>query len=173
VIIRDLAVSYEVVTGVSNIDALQRNLPKSGKPAAAQPAEPAKETQPARKVMVERFECRGGSVAYSAAFTAHKSVTLPLPLIEIHDIGKESDGVSPAEAATRMLAEVASSVGKAVTAVAGAVVDAGGQVIDAGGKVLGQAGSAVGGGMKAVGSGATAVGDGVKGLFKSVKKIGQ
>jgi uncharacterized protein involved in outer membrane biogenesis len=172
VIIRDLAVSYEVVKGVSNIDALQKNLPKSDKSAEVKQADPAN-NQPARKVIVEHFECRGGSVAYRAAITANQSVTMPLPLIEIRDIGKESDGVSPVEASTRILGEVASSVGKAVTQVAGQVVDAGGKVIDASGKVIGEAGNLVGDGAKAAGDGAKAVGDGVKGLFKNVRKIGQ
>lgn len=145
--IRDLAVSYEVVSSLSNVDALQKGMPKKNKTVAEAPP-----TKPARKVVIECFECRGGHVSYSAAFTARKAVTLSLPDIEIHDIGKAFDGVTPVEATKRILGEIASSVGKTVTDVSGSVVNSGGKLLEGTGR--------------AVGSGLNTIGNGVKGLFK-------
>lgn len=143
--------SYEVAKGVSNVDALMARMQKkapageaAGKaeasqtqppkvePPRAQPAQTAQASQEtpapkkeARKVIIDRFECRGGEVSFRAGMTFGKAICLPLPPIVANDIGKSSGGTSTADAIQKMFGEIANGVGKAVVGVAGAVGDAG------------------------------------------------
>jgi len=147
VTLEGLAVSYEVLSGVSNVEALQKRMIGRKK----RPLERVVDRSP-RKVVIERFDSCGGSVAYSGAFTARKSVNIVLPEINIRDIGRYSGGVSPAEASQRILGEIMSGIGKAVTSASGSVVNTGGKVLDGAGH--------------AVVDGLNAVGRGIKGIFK-------
>ena len=132
--------SYEVVKGVTNIDALMARMQKKG--AATEPAKPespAAEKKEARKVIIDRFECRSGEVSFRAAMTLGKAVTVPLPPIVATDIGRKSGGTTTADAVQKIFVEIGNGVGKAVIGVAGAVGDIGkagaGQVQDAGSAV--------------------------------------
>jgi hypothetical protein len=150
-------VSYEVVKGVSNVDAMLKHA-QGGKPAAEKeaPATPAKEeakpaakeeAKPARKVIIERFSFHEGQLSYRSGLTLHKAIRLPLPGVEAKDIGKESDGTSIEEATGRMFMEVISSIGR--------VVEKAGDVIGKGAKAGAEA-------VKDVGKGAV---DAIKSLF--------
>jgi len=151
VTILDPQVSYEVVHGVSNIDAMLKKL-QGGTPATGAVAQPATEAKPAekkeaRKVIIDRFEFRNGELSYRAAITLHKAIKVPLPPIVATDIGKSSNGASMEEALGKMFGEIANGVGKAVVGVTDAV------------------GNGAKAGSDAVQSGAKAVKDVVKGLF--------
>jgi hypothetical protein len=73
-------------------------------------------------------------------------VIVPLPEIDIRDIGKDAGGVTPSEASKRILGEIMSRVGRAVTNVSGSAVTFSG-------KVLNDTGNAVVDGLNAVGKG--------------------
>ena len=153
--------SYEVVKGVSNVDALMARLQKKApgnktEPARVEPpkSEPAQTAQKkeARKVIIDHFECRAGEVSFRAGMTFGKAICLPLPPIVANDIGRSSGGTSTADAVQKMFGEVANGVGKAVVGVAGALgdvgkaalggaQDAGGAVKDAGKNVVKKLGS--------------------------------
>jgi len=161
--------SYEVVKGVSNVDALMARLQKKApgnkteparveppKSEPAQTAQASKETpaqkKEARKVIIDHFECRAGEVSFRAGMTFGKAICLPLPPIVANDIGRSSGGTSTADAVQKMFGEVANGVGKAVVGVAGALgdvgkaalggaQDAGGAVKDAGKNVVKKLGS--------------------------------
>lgn len=120
VAILDPKVSYEIVKGTSNIDALTAGLQKA--PAEEPAATEGK--KPARKVIVNHFECRGGEVSVRAAITLGKSVTVPLPQIVANDIGKSTGGTSTFDAIQKMVGEIASGVGKAAVGVLSGVGDA-------------------------------------------------
>ena len=174
VVIEEVAIvkpkfAYEVVDGVSNVDALKALLQKklAGKIAAAPsapaaPAAPTSQKAPvqeaagkkkeARKVIIDHFECRAGEVSFRAGMTFGKAICLPLPPIVANDIGRSSGGTSTADAVQKMFGEVANGVGKAVVGVAGALgdvgkaalggaQDAGGAVKDAGKNVVKKLGS--------------------------------
>ena len=153
VTILDPKVSYEVVSGESNIDAMLKNM-QGGKSAegGADKTKPEKSEKPAakkeaRKVIIDRFEFRGGELSYRAAITLHKAITVPLPPIVAKDIGKSSNGASIEDAINRMFLEVTSSVGKAVESAVTSI------------------GSGVKAGADAVKDGAKGVKDAIKGLF--------
>jgi hypothetical protein len=141
VVLSDLTVSYEVLAGVSNVEALQKHMDRHKRRAVER-----QRRESSRRVIIEHFDCRNGSVCYSAAFTAHQSVIVPLPEIDIRDIGKDAGGVTPSEASKRILGEIMSRVGRAVTNVSGSAVTFSG-------KVLNDTGNAVVDGLNAVGKG--------------------
>ena len=138
--------SYEVVKGVSNVDALLARLQKKApggeaaakseparvEPPKTKPAQVAQASQQpppqkkeARKVIVDHFECRAGEVSFRAGMTFGQAICLPLPPIVANDIGRASGGTSIADAIQKMFGEIANGVGKAVVGVAGAIGDVG------------------------------------------------
>ena len=154
--ILDPKVSYEVVKGESNIDAMLANLnhkPAAGGEAQSKPEAPAPagarpaEQKEARKVIIDRFEFRNGELSYRAAITLHKAIKVPLPPIVATDIGKSGNGATVEEAAGKMFGEIANGVGKAVISVTDAV------------------GNGAKAGADAVKSGVKGVKDAIKGLF--------
>jgi uncharacterized protein involved in outer membrane biogenesis len=144
-------VSYEVVKGTSNIDAMMKKI-QEGAPQRTE--EQPKEKKPARKVIIDRFECRDGEVSYRAGITLGQAVKVPLQPIVATDIGKQSGGTTVADAVAKMFGEIANGVGKAVIGIAGSVTDGAKAGVNA-------AGSAVKG-VKDAGKGAV---DKIKGLF--------
>ena len=95
VVIRRIAVAspdviYEKGEGLTNFDALQRNIAsyrgsseKSGKKEGG------------KKLIVEQFVIRDAKAQASAAFMEGKTVRVPLPDISLRDIGKAKGGVTP------------------------------------------------------------------------------
>jgi len=156
-------VSYEVVNGLSNIDAMLKNLQGAKKTAAAEEhakkeaavaeAKPAKK-EAARKVIIDRFEFNNGELSYRAGITFNKAIRVPLPPVTATDIGKSSNGTSMEDALNRMFMEVASDVGNAVV-----------NVTDAIGKGLKAGGGVINSGSKAGSNAVKSVTDAIKGLF--------
>jgi hypothetical protein len=153
-------VSYEVVKGVSNFDAMIKHA-QGGKPAAeqAQPAateppatKPAEQKEP-RKVIIDRFAFHDGQLAYRSGLTLHKALRLPLPGVVVTDIGKSSNGTTTEEAVTRMFMEMISSVGK---------------VVEQAGDLLGKGAKAGVDAAKDVGKGAVDAGKGAVNAIKSL-----
>lgn len=148
-------ITYEKSLKSSNLSTLQENLapkqasaPKQETAPAAKPAE----KKAAKKVIIEDFQLNGAKVNMTITALGGKKMTLPLPDIKMKDIGKKSDGASPAE----VISEVFDSITKAV-------VEAASSVGDAAGKALKDAGGAATDAAK----GAT---DAAKGAVNSVKK---
>jgi len=148
-------ITYEKSLKSSNLSTLQANLtpketaaPKTETAPAAKPAE----KKAAKKVIINDFQLNGAKVNVSFTALGGKKMTLPLPDIHMKDIGKESQGASPAE----VISEVFNSITKAVTEAASSVGDAAGKALkDAGGAATDAA------------KGAT---DAAKGAVDSVKK---
>lgn len=146
-------ITYEKGLKSSNLSALQANLaPKEpAKTPAAEPA-PAPKKGAAKKVIIEDFQLNGAKVNVTITALGGKKMTLPLPNIHMKNIGKESNGASPAE----VISEVFNSISKAVVdAVASAGAAAGDALKSAGGAVTDAA------------KGTT---DAAKGVANSIKK---
>ncbi len=142
IVIEGPEITFEGTLSGSNLGRIQENV-ESFVPAGNSSAK----SGPAPKVVIGLFRVTGGKVKLSLAGLAGKSVTVPLPDIELRDIGKSSGGVSPAKAAREMFGAVTRA---AIKAAAGA-----------GALLKGGAGAAVGVGKSAVGT--------VKGLFRKKK----
>jgi hypothetical protein len=149
-------ITYEKSLKSSNLSTLQENLAPKKEAAApkteAAPADKPAEKKAAKKVIIEDFQLNGAKVNVTITALGGKKMTLPLPDIKMKDIGKKSDGASPAE----VISEVFDSITKAV-------VEAASSVGDAAGKALKDAGGAATDAAK----GAT---DAAKGAVDSVKK---
>ncbi|HAH06877.1 MAG TPA: hypothetical protein DCM05_10185 [Elusimicrobia bacterium] len=93
-------VTYEGSLSGSNLARLQKNV-ESYAPAAPEP----KEAEPGKPMKVEigLFKVTNGKVNLGLSALGGKGVTVPLPDIELRDIGRESGGVSADEAAKKML----------------------------------------------------------------------
>lgn len=116
------AISFESKDGVSNFDAILAHAKKSEKEEKAK-AKPTGEKKPSKKVVIETFALNNAKVCCMASWTFGKPITIPLPVIALKDIGKESGGTTPVEAVTEVINAIVSSLSQAVTAMAGQVGD--------------------------------------------------
>ncbi|MFP6745337.1 MAG: hypothetical protein VCB77_09155 [Alphaproteobacteria bacterium] len=108
-------ITYEVGGDGSNLDALQRNVEAyMAQFDTGEPAESADDGE-GPKLVIEDLYINGGTVNVSAPFLGGKSLTTPLPDIQLQDIGKEDDGASPGEIAEEIFASIKESATGAVS----------------------------------------------------------
>ncbi len=174
IIIREISVTapeitYEMTLKGSNIGVLQKQLGGDAEeePKPEEP-EPAAEEAPGKKVIIERFVLSDGKVSLSLPGMMGTALPLPLPTIELKDIGKEKEGASVTEvisnvfgAIFKAVADVVTASGKligdGVSAIGGAAVDGvsavGGAAVDGVSAVGKEAAAVFGGAMKSIGIG--------------------
>lgn len=107
------AVSYELASGGSNLDAIQRNVKAFTAKRGGGKAEPAKEAakEPAKtgeaseekKLVINRLVISEGQVKLAAGGIPGAATTANLPKIEMKDIGKDSGGASAAQVAQKVM----------------------------------------------------------------------
>lgn len=142
IVVRDITVEGPFVTyelkGLSdNLHKLLSNLgADEEKPEKEKPEEKA----PGRKVVIEHFLFKDAKVR--VAVVGGKGAVVPLPDIELTDIGKESGGATALDATGQILRQI--TVGT-LAAVKDVLVDLGGVAVDAAGAVAGAAADAIGG----------------------------
>jgi hypothetical protein len=105
-------VTFEYALGArkSNLTAIQENIEAAVGPSGDTGADDASQT----KVIIERFRLAGSSVRVSSTLAGGKAVTIPLPTIELTEIGRKSSGVTAAEAAQQIFAAIGAKVREAV-----------------------------------------------------------
>ena len=113
ILVASPAVSYELASGGSNLDAIQRNVQsftaKQGgaKPEPAKPADKAADKAAdkgeEKKVVIDHLAITGGQVKLAAGGIPGAATTANLPKIELRDIGKESGGASSAQVAQKVM----------------------------------------------------------------------
>lgn len=116
----------------------------------------------AKKFVIDHLLLRNVRVKYGF-------VTIPILKIELHDLGKESDGLTAEDLLNEIWQAIlssASAVGDGAKAIGGMIGTGAGKAADALGSGASAAGDAIGSGAKAVGDGAGKAMDAVKGLFK-------
>jgi len=149
----------------SNIGKIQENVEKFSGPKEEKPEE--KPAKPAKKVQINHFLLENGTILLSAQILEGQTVPVKLPTIEMHDIGKETDGASVAEVANEVFSKVTGSV----TEVATGALKQGKELLKQGaGAVTEGAKNAVEGGKEAVNKGAEAVKEGAEGAVEEGKK---
>jgi len=147
-------ITYEGGSSGSNISKIQENVAafaKSVTPKGAADAKPQKQDPAQKKVQINQFTLRNAQLNASTPMLQGKTMTLPMPDIHLKDIGKESGGVTPENAAAEIFAAVNKSVVQSVSGGLGKGAEAVGEAAKSVGSEAGKAGS------KAV--------EGVKGLF--------
>jgi len=142
-------ITYELGLTGSNIGKLLDNMAAAAGDKAAESEKAATEDAgPGKKVVIDHVLVSGAKVRLSAKLAGGLAAPIPLPKVELHDVGREKEGGTSIIDATL-------AVFKAVGgAIAGTVTGAG--------KLLGKGAVAAGGlavdGAKAAGSAAMAVG---------------
>jgi hypothetical protein len=102
--------NYETKLASSNVSDLLANIEKAGGGSAA-PKATAKSGKPV-KIEVKHFRVRDGVVRLGAGKAA---VRIPLPPIELSDIGTRENGVTPDQLATIVMKTVTSDIVRATT----------------------------------------------------------
>ncbi len=145
IVIRKIAVvapdiNYETSDAGTNFDVIQKNVQGYVERTAGKP-DPAKKKEPGKKLIVEHLSIHDAKVSYAPALLGGKSITLPLPNIDLRNIGKAKGGVTGGELAGEITGALKTQVTSAVS-------------------------NSVKGAAESVGNAAKGVGDKVKGLFK-------
>jgi hypothetical protein len=94
VLIRRIAIAapdviYEKGDAMTNFDAIQKNI--------AAHLGPADDKQGGKRLIVEELTIRNIKAQASAGFMQGKTVSVPLPDIVMHDVGKARGGLTPGE----------------------------------------------------------------------------
>lgn len=152
-------ITYEKGLKSSNLSTLQANLAPAKTETPAPEAAPEKKKGAAKKVIIDDFQLNGAKVNVTITALGGKKMTLPLPDIQMKDIGRNSGGANPAE----VISEVFDSISKAVVE---AVASAG----DITGDALKGAGGAATDAAKGATDAAKGATDAAKGAADSIKK---
>lgn len=107
-------VTYELATGGSNIDALQRNVNAYAGGGGGK-AEKSESGGGGKKLVIENLYVRNGKVNVSATALGGKTMTTPLPDIHLTNIGKQSGGATAAQVTQQVLSAIGQSATKAAT----------------------------------------------------------
>ena len=163
--IREPQITYEMGGfSDSNVQSILNHIKESKGPAkeekpaeAAKPAEEPK--QPGKKVVIDLVRVTDGKIRLASKVTGNNALPIPLPDIEIKDIGKEKpEGTSMVDATCEILTTICTSVGDAVVAAAKQIKEWGEAGIKAVGEAAGKA-------VDATKDAAKGAADAVKGLF--------
>jgi hypothetical protein len=110
-------VTYELRSGGSNIDVIQRNVNAyagTGKGKAKAKAAPKGDDQEGRKLIIQNLYVRKGKVNVSAAMLKGGKLSAALPDIHLKDIGKQKGGADPSEVVEKLVRAISQNAGKAV-----------------------------------------------------------
>lgn len=108
-----LKVTFEVDNnGRSNLQVIQQNAQNYAAPAntstGANPHSDNGSGKPDRKIIISDLYIHDGEIKISHALLKGRELTSPLPPIHLTNIGKDSDGASPAEVAKQVISKVTS-----------------------------------------------------------------
>ena len=107
-------VIYEHATGGSNLDVIQRNVEAGVAGLVGNASADKALAGKGKKLIIDQFAMLGAKTDVSAEVLQGKTVTVPLPDVHVNDIGKKAGGVSPAQAASQIVAAVRQAVSHAV-----------------------------------------------------------
>ena len=111
-------VTFETDLLQNNLSKLLANLRESSG-SGKEPAQ-TKEGKTSKKLEVDNFVLRGGKVRVSVSTLGGKAATVALPEIHLKDLGRDAEGITPAQLTSKVLEEV---VAAATRVAAGAVAD--------------------------------------------------
>ncbi len=126
---------YEMGMGSSNIGTIQKNLAEAsgGDKPADKKKEPDPEAGPGKRLRIDHILVKDGKISLSARLLDGNALPIPLPDVEMRDVGKEGDGATVAEVASAFFARLAAGIGEALKAGGSMIKDATGLLDDLGG----------------------------------------
>jgi len=110
-------VTYELRSGGSNIDVIQRNVNSyagAGKGKAKEKAASKDSDKEGRKLIIQNLYVKKGKVNVSATMLKGKVLSAVLPDIHLRDIGKQKGGADPSEVVEKLVRAISQSTKKAV-----------------------------------------------------------
>jgi len=114
------AISFESKNGKSNFDAMLSNAKKSSE---EEKTKKTGEKKAGKKVVIDEFSLNNAKVSFASGLTLGKAVTIPVPSVTLHDIGKSSGGTSFVDALTEVMNGIVGGLSQAVTGAAGQAND--------------------------------------------------
>ncbi|KIL99385.1 Phage-related tail protein [Paramagnetospirillum magnetotacticum MS-1] len=124
IVVKDITVAspfvaYEMASGGSNIDAIQKNVKAftakhGGSDAKAEPAKTASKDEE-KKLVIERLAITGGQVKLAAGGIPGAEGTAKLGDIVLTNIGKDSGGASSAQVAQKVMDSLVNGALKSAT----------------------------------------------------------
>lgn len=169
VVVRKVVVDSPIITveglDARNLRALQENAAAFGGPKEDPQEEKEDE---GKKVVIDHLIISGARVNYSPTILQGRSIPIPLPTIEMKDLGRDSGGLTIGE----LLSLILSNIDDAVV---GVLRGSGELIANATGQILGGAATAAGMGVSAVegvaGQGAAIVGQGTDALRSGARRL--
>lgn len=122
------AVLYEYAGAGGNLEAIQKNVQSyaakfsGGKTTpdknagASGDADKAASKQPEKKVIIENLVIRDGKIAATHQALQGRTLSAPLPTIQLKDIGKDKGGATPAEVAEKVIGTISAQASRVATA---------------------------------------------------------
>jgi hypothetical protein len=122
------AVLYEYAGGGGNLEAIQKNVQSyaakfsGGKTTpdksagASGDADKAASQQPEKKVIIENLVIRDGKISATHQALQGRTLSAPLPTIQLKDIGKDKGGATPAEVAEKVIGTISAQASRVATA---------------------------------------------------------
>ena len=127
IVIADPMVSYELSGLSHNIGAILKKLEGDGSKPDESEAEP-KAGGAGKKVIIEHFVFSGAKIRIASTALGGKGAVIPMPVLELRDIGKKSGGATTLDVVREILNSVAKGILGAVKdgafAIGGFAVDA-------------------------------------------------
>ena len=114
VLIAAPAVTYEIASGGSNFDALQKNAQAYARKMGAGGAKKDDKKGEGPKLIIDNLIIREGQVGVSHAALKGRQFDVPLPAIHLKDIGREKKGAAPQEVAEQVMSSISRSAKGAV-----------------------------------------------------------
>jgi len=138
IVVQGPEITYEgSLRGGSNLKKLLANVEASTGGDKSAPKEPDTGAQKAsKKLQVDEFVLTDGKIHVSLSELGGKSATVSLPMIHLTDLGKGSEGITPAELTEKVLTAVLDG---SIKAAGSAVTDLGKGATEAIGKSAGEA----------------------------------
>lgn len=163
VIIRAPEFTYQQKLGGSNVKALMDNIERYTGPKEQAPGETAPAEEPAaagKKIILEHYLLEDAKVHL---MIANQNVTMPLPKIELRNIGADKGGILPAEMAQEVSRVILAEILKAVANSSGKLLE---QVTGEGAQeAINNLTEQAEGTIKGVEDQVKGLGDSVKGMF--------
>lgn len=133
IVIKEIVVSgprvvYELKGRGSNIGTILDRVRSDTKPGDEAPATPtpaAEDAGPAKRVIIEKFVFEEGTIEIAAAILGGQGASIPLPRLELKDVGARSGGATVVDVTTDVVSSVMMGVVKAVMQSGGALAKAG------------------------------------------------
>lgn len=156
-------VTYELISGKSNIDVIQQNVDAFAKSLGAGGEASSSSSGKETKLMIDSIVIKDTSVSVAADFLGGKEMGGTLPTITLSDIGKDSGGATPAEVANKIISAITGSTSSLISDLGVDKLAKG--AMDAAAGAAAGVGDAAKGTADGVGKAVEGVGEGIKNMF--------